>query len=154
MGSNVAPTYANIYMRNFEEQFVYVSPHSRYLLEWWRYIDDIFIIWTGNLTDLLSFQGYLNSRLSDISFTLTHSSQSVSFLDVLVTVENGHLTTDLFTKDTDRNTILRQRGYPDELLERQRRRVTIGRDGQGPIRTQSRRIAFEDNKSQRQTRGG
>ncbi|XP_056425783.1 uncharacterized protein LOC130367391 [Hyla sarda] len=89
-----------------------------------------------------AFLGYLNSRLSDISFTLTHSSQSVSFLDVLVTVENGHLTTDLFTKDTDRNTILRQRGYPHELLERQRRRVTIGRDGQGPIRTQSRRIAF------------
>ncbi|CAJ0937035.1 unnamed protein product, partial [Ranitomeya imitator] len=39
MGSNVAPTYANIYMAVLEDGFVYQSNLWRHVRAWWRYID-------------------------------------------------------------------------------------------------------------------
>ncbi|XP_056409446.1 uncharacterized protein LOC130328055 [Hyla sarda] len=107
MGSNTAPTYANIYMAHFEEMYVYVSHHFRHVLGWWRYIDDIFLIWSGGVSELLSFQDYLNDVITSIKFTLTHSYESINFLDVLVRVENGGLTTDLYIKPTDCNMLLK-----------------------------------------------
>lgn len=38
--------YAILYVALLEEMFVYVS-HGDVLM-WWRYIDDIFLIWTGD----------------------------------------------------------------------------------------------------------
>ena len=46
MGTNSSPSFANIFLGKFEEQFIYPfiqDLHKLYL----RYIDDIFMIWTG-----------------------------------------------------------------------------------------------------------
>ncbi|CAJ0931627.1 unnamed protein product [Ranitomeya imitator] len=51
MGSNVAPAYANLYMDNFEREYVYANPiFQQNAIVWYRYIDDIFCIWQGQLT--------------------------------------------------------------------------------------------------------
>ncbi|CAJ0922858.1 unnamed protein product [Ranitomeya imitator] len=106
MGSNVAPTYANIFMAVLEDRFVYSSILWRHVRAWWRYIDDIFVIWEGSLQELFDFQTYLNQIHSELQFTLTHSMTQVQFLDTLVYKEMGRLRTDIFVKETDRNSLL------------------------------------------------
>ncbi|CAJ0947764.1 unnamed protein product [Ranitomeya imitator] len=108
MGSNVAPPYANAYMAHFEESIIY--RHQLFIsnvLYWTRYIDDIFCLWGGTLESLETFFTFLNEAWPGIRFTITHDSNSVSFLDTTVLKDQeGHLTTDLHTKPTDRNSIL------------------------------------------------
>ncbi|CAJ0924288.1 unnamed protein product, partial [Ranitomeya imitator] len=108
MGSNVAPPYANAYMAHFEESVIY--RHHLFIsnvLYWMRYIDDIFCLWGGTLESLDTFFTFLNEAWPGIRFTITHDTISVSFLDTTVLKDQeGHLTTDLHTKPTDRNSVL------------------------------------------------
>ena len=60
IGTRMAPSYANIFMDKLERQFIEqaeMKPHT-----WWRYIDDIFIIWTEGENSLRDFIDYLNSE--------------------------------------------------------------------------------------------
>ena len=74
-------------------------PHT-----WFRYIDDIFMIWTEGLDNLKIFIDYLNIHPT-IKFTSSHSSTNVSFLDVNVSLTNdgNRISTDLYTKPTDKH---------------------------------------------------
>ncbi|OCT67848.1 hypothetical protein XELAEV_18039149mg [Xenopus laevis] len=109
MGSNVAPSYPNLFMDVFENHFVYNN--CQFLKNckcWYRYIDDIFMIWTGRHSELIGFIDGLNKCSPFISFTMHCDMISIPYLDVLVkNTMNGRLDTDLFVKQTDRNTLLR-----------------------------------------------
>ena len=72
------------------------KPHT-----WWRYIDDIFIIWTEGEEKLREFLDYLNNAHDTIKFTSKWSRSEIDFLDVRVINECGWLETDLFVKPTD-----------------------------------------------------
>lgn len=118
MGSNVAPTYANIVMADLEERTIYTSHHFGSVLKWWRYIDDVFVIWGGSMTALDELFSYLNTIDRSIKFTMTCSRESLQFLDTLVTIENNRLKTDLFVKVTDRNNLLQYKSqHPNGMLE-------------------------------------
>ncbi|CAJ0936573.1 unnamed protein product [Ranitomeya imitator] len=108
MGSNMAPPYANTYMATFEEEVVYQNGLFRtHCVTWKRFIDDIFCIWTGSLDSLNEFFETLNQSWSGLSFTITKDTQQVSFLDTLVIKDaSGTLSTDLYRKPTDRNSLL------------------------------------------------
>jgi hypothetical protein len=59
MGTRVAPSFANIFMADFEERFVYTY-HTKPLI-WLRYIDDIFMIWDHDRESLDQFTSHLNN---------------------------------------------------------------------------------------------
>ena len=80
MGTRVAPTYANIFMSEFEEQFVYTYSHPPE--HWFRFIDDIWTIFRGTKKELDDFIAYLNSCSGSIQFTETFSKEKTQFLDV------------------------------------------------------------------------
>ncbi|CAJ0946582.1 unnamed protein product [Ranitomeya imitator] len=107
MGSNVAPPYANSYMALFEEEIVYPDPlFQAYCPFWKRYIDDVFCLWTGTPQTLDLFFHTLNTAWPGLTSTITSSTQ-VNFLDTLVMKDElGTLKTDLYTKPTDRNSLL------------------------------------------------
>ena len=48
MGTKAAPNFANVYMGRFEDTFVYRTEWYHYLIDWVRFIDDIFLIWKGS----------------------------------------------------------------------------------------------------------
>ena len=103
-------------MGKFEEDFVYGYPTQHAL--WKRYIHDIFFIWTGSEDSLLAFLKYLNSCDQNISLTFEKSQRSVHFLDTLVTLANGQLTTDLYSKPTDsHNYLLFPSAHPRKCIE-------------------------------------
>ncbi|CAJ0966616.1 unnamed protein product, partial [Ranitomeya imitator] len=108
MGSNVAPPYAVAYMAAFEEDFVFYHPlfvqHSKL---WRRFIDDIFCIWDGPIETLLLFDSHINNIWHELKFTLQYSTENMSFLDTMIYKNTeGIVSIDLFTKATDRNSLL------------------------------------------------
>lgn len=109
MGSRVSPNYANLFMGKFEEKMLTsfeVKPFVFY-----RYIDDIFIIWTSTLASLNAFFNHCNSLHNTIKFSCSYSSTSVSFLDVTVSIDSGKLATTLLRKPTDRRQYLHFNSY-------------------------------------------
>ncbi|OCT60779.1 hypothetical protein XELAEV_18046801mg, partial [Xenopus laevis] len=73
---------------------------------WWRYIDDVFLLWRGDLDSLAAFRDAINGAHNDIKFTMTADLQAVTFLDVLVTRTQTGFDTHVYTKPTDRNQLL------------------------------------------------
>ena len=59
MGTRVAPSFANIFMSNFEDKYVYT--YRTQPLRWLRYIDDIFCIWPHGKEELELFTNHLNN---------------------------------------------------------------------------------------------
>ncbi|CAJ0917066.1 unnamed protein product [Ranitomeya imitator] len=105
MDSNVAPPYANTYMTEFETSIIYRHPLFKNVSLWKRFIDDISCVWGGTLESLQDFFQFLNGAWPGIKFTMSHDSHSINFLDTMVLKDQaGYLTTDLFSKPTDRNT--------------------------------------------------
>ena len=83
MGTICAPAYANIFMAQFEKQHIYSYIKNLSIL-YLRYIDDIFMIWTGTKQELLIFLEKLNSKHKTIKFAHNISSSNISFLDSLI----------------------------------------------------------------------
>ncbi|CAJ0925426.1 unnamed protein product [Ranitomeya imitator] len=109
MGSNMAPLYANIFMYRFELSYVYTHlSFISYVIFWRRYIDDVFLIWTGDVETLSNFHRDLNSSLPGLTFSLSHDPVSMNFLVTRVIInEFREVETDLFVKSTDRNSLLK-----------------------------------------------
>ena len=104
IGKKFAPSYAILFVGDFEERAL-----ENYHLKpwvWWRYIDDIFLVWEHGEEKLLEFIEYLNSISPHIKFTFKYSRESIEFLDVLVIKEGNSVHTDLFVKETDTHQFL------------------------------------------------
>ncbi|CAJ0945056.1 unnamed protein product, partial [Ranitomeya imitator] len=113
MGSNAAPPYANCYMADYEESAIYTNClFKTHALMWKRYIDDIFCIWDGPEETLKTFFLFLKTSWPGLDFTITYNQKEVNFLDTLVCKnDQGELSTDLFTKPTDRNSLLHYHSF-------------------------------------------
>ncbi len=77
MGTKVAPAFANLFMNDFEEKYVYTY-HIQPLV-WLRFIDDIFSIWTCTREEIDTFVDYICHKKDTIRFTATISDSQVDF---------------------------------------------------------------------------
>ncbi|KAL8561484.1 hypothetical protein ACOMHN_011166 [Nucella lapillus] len=105
MGTPLAPAVANLFMAWLEERLLDSSPVPVSAEFWRRFIDDIFVLWRHSDEDLEQFIDHLNSFHPTIKFTFESSSSKLSFLDIEISLKDGYLHSDLFTKPTD------SRGY-------------------------------------------
>ena len=102
MGTRAAPNFSNVFMGYFENRFVYHSRwFKRFMKSWWRYVDDIFMLWKGPRKPLADFLNYLNEVHPSIKFEWKISKHKASFLDCDVIKENNKLKTDVYQKPTD-----------------------------------------------------
>ena len=108
MGTKVAPTYATLVLGFFEimlyekiEQEFGIQFRQYIKNNWKRFLDDCFILWTKNEENLAKFHAILNSINLDLSFTIEQNKEKIPFLDVLVELKEGKLSTDIFYKPTD-----------------------------------------------------
>ena len=102
----MAPPYAILFMADLEERFLEQS--SLKPLVWWRYIDDIFMLWQHGQDSLDSFLEALNDDKTHktIKFTSTYSKERINFLDVDVMIQDNKVLTDLYIKETDTHQYL------------------------------------------------
>ena len=104
IGTKMAPPYAILFLAELEEGFL---KNCKFKPEvWFRYIDDIFMVWTHGEEKLQEFLNDLNSFHDTIKFTAESSRETVNFLDVKVSLKNGVFSTDLYVKPTDTHQFL------------------------------------------------
>ena len=70
---------------------------------YFRYIDDIFMIWTEGKDSLKEFLQHCNRQNKHIQFTESEAGTTVPFLDVSVSLQNEKLQTDFYCKPTDKH---------------------------------------------------
>ena len=106
IGAKFAPSYAIVYMGEFEENAIDDFPLKPWV--WWRYIDDIFMIWEYGEETLNEFFEHLNCLDPNIKLErpLKYPKIAIDFLDVTVTRVDDILKTDLYTKPTDTHQYL------------------------------------------------
>ena len=90
MGTKLAPSYANLFMTKFEENYVYTYRLQPKLQK--RFIDDIFLIWPHGMDSLLEFIKCLNAVLSTRKFTSDISPTEIAFLDLTIYIEGKNYT--------------------------------------------------------------
>jgi len=126
MGTPMAPNYANLFMDKFEREMLcdFEKQYGIRPFVWYRYIDDIFFVWTAgeeSLTCFIQFvQNYSTAQNmeSTMKFEVNISSLMVNFLDVKVYLRNGYLQTTLFTKPTDAHIYLNaSSNHPSHVIK-------------------------------------
>ena len=74
-----APTYASIFMDKLESHFLKSQELTPLL--WYRYIDDVFFIWTHGEEKLALFIDDVNSYHPNINFTHESNKEHIPFID-------------------------------------------------------------------------
>ena len=98
-GTEFAPPYACIFVDKFEADFLKTQKLQSFV--WFRYINDVFFIWTHGKEELESFINELNSFSDHRKITFESSKENISFLDVNINLSIGHLITNMHVKLTD-----------------------------------------------------
>ena len=104
IGTKMAPSYSILFMGELEENILEKCELKPFI--WWRYIDDIFMIWEHGEEKLKEFLSFLNNCHPSIKFTYEYSYEKINFLDVTVLKHNNKLLTDLYVKPTDTHQYL------------------------------------------------
>ena len=105
MGTRMAPSFANLSVGRLERKFLLtqnVKPR-----EWWRFIDDIFAIWTHGELSLRDFIQSLNHHHPTSKITATWSAEKITLLDTTLYLDNGRIKMNLHVKPMDKHQYLR-----------------------------------------------
>ena len=89
IGTKFAPPYACLFIDKIETAFL--ETQELQPLVWFRYMDDIFFIWTHGEQELQTFLRSLNEFHTDIKFTYESSKESIAFLYLKVSVKTVRL---------------------------------------------------------------
>ena len=104
MGTRLAPCFANIFMAMIDKMILALDTFNIHIAFYKRFIDDIFMIWTGTEEEFLQFMDKINTLHATIKFTCSYdlANRSTTFLDTTVTITDETISTDLYRKPTDR----------------------------------------------------
>ena len=104
MGTKMVPSYANLFMADFEECFLTTQTLKPEI--WWRFLDDIISLWIHGRAALEAFITALNSFHDTMKFTWDISEVEVTYLDTRTYIEDSRLETDLYIKTRDKHQYL------------------------------------------------
>ena len=107
MCANFAPSYANLAIGYWENNYIYRNnPFSANIAYFGRYIDDIIIIWDGPQETIPLFIDHCNSNLYGLSFTSASNPISMTFLDLELGHDGHSIWAKNYTKPTAGNSYL------------------------------------------------
>lgn len=114
MGKKFAPSFANIFMAQWEQSALSQAPIKP--LHYYRYLDDIWGVWTHSLQEFDTFCNFLNNFNSSITIKSTHSLTEVDFLDTTTFKgpnfqQTNRLDIKVFFKATDTHALLNKSSH-------------------------------------------
>lgn len=114
MGKKFAPAYANIFMAEWEASAL--SRCHKQPLHYFRYLDDIWGVWTHSEDEFKEFVATLNNHNTSIKLKSATSHLSVDFLDTTTykgpDFNTSHkLDIKVFFKETDTHALLHKRSF-------------------------------------------
>lgn len=105
MGAKFAPSIARLFMAEWEEDSVFKNAPVE-LVVYKRYIDDVFILWKGDIERLTCFLEELNRNNKNITLTWDISNTKATFLDLEILQDESGFSSQTHFKDVDRNSYL------------------------------------------------
>ena len=105
IGNKFATPYALIYIEILKEDFLKILIKKSWV--WWRYINDIFMIWQHGEDEMKMFSEKFNNFFPHIKFTWGYSRVKNNYLDAQVFIREGKSINDLDIKQTNSHQ------YPD-----------------------------------------
>ncbi|XP_036071479.1 uncharacterized protein LOC118599729 [Oryzias melastigma] len=114
MGKKFAPAYADIFMAEWEAEAL--EKCSKKPLHYFRYLDDIWGVWTHAEQDFQHFIDTLNNHNPSIKLKSTINQESINFLDTTTFkgpkfYTHNILDTKVYFKDTDTHALLHKESY-------------------------------------------
>lgn len=106
MGAPCAPVFANIFMVSWETRYIFKSSFYNSIKQYYRYLDDLFILWGGTEAQLHEFYNYLNSVTGYLKFIINYSKQGMNFLDVELFKKDDGFGSKIYRKPTYCNALL------------------------------------------------
>ena len=100
MDQNLVGILKGTYIRKWDED---VEKAEKTPMSFKCYIDDGFGLWEHSIEELLQFPQHANQIHPNIKVELRCRRDAIEFLDTMVKVEDGALTTDLYTKPSDKH---------------------------------------------------
>ena len=103
MGSTASPEICDITLYDFEKQ---ILEKAERILTWWRYRDDILVIYDGNRNQFEKLVAFINTLHPTLKFTYEASETSINYLDLTIFKgerfrSTGILDTNVYTKPTE-----------------------------------------------------
>lgn len=113
-GKIIGPSAANIYMIDFDKAAMLdfkIKPSV-----FFRFLDDVFLLWNGTLEELKEYETFLNSLIPGIEIKLEASLVSVNFLDITIYKHQNSdnsisLRTKIYVKPTDTQNLLHTESF-------------------------------------------
>jgi hypothetical protein len=108
--SNGAPTsaiLAEIFIQYLEHNDILKLLQKHHLLDYYRYVDDILIIYNENYTNINDTLADSNAIHPNIQFTIeTHTNNKINYLDITIENKNNTFTFDIYRKPTATDIII------------------------------------------------
>ena len=104
MGSKNACSYADLAMGIIIEKAKFEDAIIPML--WLRYRDDIFDLWAQSKEKLFEFTDFIKSLCLTIKFELVYLESSLNVLDLTLHLQDGFISTDIYSKLTDSHLYL------------------------------------------------
>lgn len=114
MGKKFAPAYANIFIAEWEEKALFKAHQKP--AHYYRFLDDIWGVWTNTKEEFYSFVDLLNGINTSITVKTVIHPTSIDFLDTTIYkgpdfAQTSRLCTKVFFKATDSHALLYKTSY-------------------------------------------
>lgn len=109
MGKRFAPALANLYLLDFDNAAI--NDFKTKPILFFRYLDDIFFLWPGDVQSLKEYENFLNSLIPDIKVTLEFDKNTINFLDTTIYKQDNKLNTRVYFKPTDTHQLLHRTSF-------------------------------------------
>jgi hypothetical protein len=109
MGAPTSSFLSEIFLQHIENTKIVNILHSSKIEGYYRYVDDIIIIYNESHTDIEEVQRSFNDITPSLNFTLEcEKDGEINFLDLTLTRKENELSFDIFRKHTTTDTIIPQ----------------------------------------------
>jgi hypothetical protein len=101
-GAKNSCSYSDLALEPIDDEiFKAMTTTFKEIYAYYRYRDDCFLIWTGDKDLLKRFVYFVNILDPSLKFTVEYGGESLKFLDLLIRIVEGKLTTTVYSKPTD-----------------------------------------------------
>ena len=109
MGSPISSLLAEIFLQNMENTKILHknNKHTQKIIYWHRYVDDIIVLYNGNIRQCNTLLNYINKLHTQLKFTAEYEQNStLNFLDLTIKKLNHKHTFKIYRKPTTTDNII------------------------------------------------
>uniref|UniRef100_A0A8D8TF38 Reverse transcriptase domain-containing protein n=2 Tax=Cacopsylla melanoneura TaxID=428564 RepID=A0A8D8TF38_9HEMI len=105
MGSPMSPLLAEIYVDNFEQK-VFRTDVISLVLKYYRYVDDILLLFMGDLSQVDFLMSFINSVDKKLQFKVEVGENSINFLDTTISIQGNKIEWEIYRKTSYTDAII------------------------------------------------